>query len=639
MRRQRILVVGGGGREHALVWKLGQSPDVETILVAPGNAGTSKLAENIPIRANDIRALTDLVETRDIDLTVIGPEGPLALGLTDLLHAHNRAVFGPDAASAQLEASKAFAKRVMDAAGVPTAPYMTFNRVVDARAHLVRARYPLVIKADALAAGKGVTICQSKRDGLETLEMFMVERVHGSAGDHVVIEDALEGPEVSLLALVDGDAIVPLPVAQDHKRLRNANQGPNTGGMGAYAPVPFLDSDERARLIDLVMRPVVELMARSGAPYRGVLYAGLMLTGDGPYVLEFNCRFGDPEAQVILPLLDDDLVPWLTAVARGNLKQMPPAMQISRKSAVGVVLAAPGYPAAPRVGSRIAGIPGDEDDIHVFHSGTAIDTSGHVVTAGGRVLTLVGIGDTLEQARQRVHSAPIDFPDMQFRVDIPQRAPSHRARIGVLASGGGSNLQALLDASEAGRIDADVVIVISGSRTSGSLERARRHDIPGVPLMTDQSSKSEDRRTYDRRLLRHLLPFDLDLLVLAGWMRILSTDVLDACPFPVINVHPALLSADGSDVMEIDGHIIPVLRGLGAVRRALAMNLPFTGVTVHHVTSRVDAGPIILRQSVPIEAGDCEATLYQRIKSAEHRLLVEAIGPVLSSAQTGVVHA
>lgn len=645
MRRQRVLVVGSGGREHALAWKLRQSPEIERILVAPGNAGTAGIAENVPIAPDNVRGLADLVEDRDIDLTVVGPEISLALGLVDSLRARDRAVFGPDIAGFRLEGSKAFAKDMMTAIGVPTASYQVCSRVDDARSYLDTARYPLVIKADGLAAGKGVVLCENERDARATVEAFMADHLHGSAGERVIIEDALSGPEVSLLALVDGREIIPLPVAQDHKRLRNRDDGPNTGGMGAYAPVPFLDSNERAGLIDMVMRPVVALLARAGTPYRGVLYAGLMLTPDGPHVLEFNCRFGDPETQVLLPLLADDLFPWLMAVTRGDLNRLPPALRQTDKSAVGVVLATSGYPETPVVGDRIDGLGHVPEDVRVFHGGTAVDDLGCPVTARGRVLTVVGLGDTLEQARQRAYSTAIDFPGMQFRSDIACLMPAHRRRIGILASGDGSNLQALLDASETGRIEADVAIVISGSTRTGALRRARRHNVPGVALPIGQRSgrslqaAQASRQLYDQRLLEHLLPFDLDLLVLAGWMHVLSPAFLHACPFPVINVHPALLDADGSGEIEFEGHVVPVLRGMHAVHDAIEMKLPVTGVTIHHVTDRVDVGPIVLRQMVPIEADDCEESLYRRIKRIEHRLLVEAVSIVLASVPTGVVHA
>lgn len=637
MRRQRVLIVGAGGREHALAWKLRQSPDVEHILVAPGNAGTATLAENVPIQPANVPALADLAEARDVDLTVVGPEVPLALGLADILRARRRAVFGPDVSGARLEASKAFAKEVMRAAGVPTASHVVAESAVAASAFLAGARYPLVIKADGLAVGKGVVICADEREARGTINAFMVDRIHGSAGDRVVIEEALEGPEVSLLALVDGEEIIPLPAAQDYKTIGSGNTGANTGGMGAYAPVPFLDSADRARLVDTVMRPVVAAMARTGAPYPGVLYAGLMLTPDGPRVLEFNCRFGDPETQVILPLLAEDLLPWLTAVAHGDLRQMPPALRVTGKSAVGVVLAAPGYPQTPLSGEQINGLAQIQGEVQIFHGGTRRDDAGHLLTSGGRVLTVVGTGDTLEQARQRAYSTPIDFPHLQFRSDIAAEK-TRRPRIGVLASGEGSNLQALLQAVEAGRIAADIAIVISGSATARALDRARRAHIPAVALPPRKCGDMA-RVQYDRRLLDHLLPFDLDLLVLAGWMHVLSRAFLDACPFPIINVHPALLNADGAAEIEADGYAVPALRGMNAVRRALDLGLPVTGVTIHHVTDRIDVGPIVLRQTVTIESDDSEISLYDRIKPVEHRLLVEAVSIVLASTQSGVVHA
>ncbi|HZU11782.1 MAG TPA: phosphoribosylamine--glycine ligase [Chloroflexota bacterium] len=654
----RVLIVGSGGREHALVWKLRQSSDVTSVLVAPGNAGTAALAENVPVRVNDVAALADLVEEKEMDLTVIGPELPLSLGLADMLRARGKSVFGPSRAAARLETSKSVAKEVMREVGVPTAAFAVFDRYEDALASLGGARYPLVVKADGLAAGKGVVICHDEREARGALTAMMAERIHGPAGERVVIEEALEGPEVSLLALVDGETIVPLPPAQDHKRLRNGNLGPNTGGMGAYAPLPFLGEAERGRLIDLVMRPVASALVRTGTPYQGILYAGLMLTPNGPRVLEFNCRFGDPEAQVILPLLADDLLPWLRATAQGTLREMPPTIPLTGEYAVGVVLAAPGYPDAPRLGEPIEALSESPDDLLVFHAGTRRDGD-RTVTAGGRVLTVVSTGDTLAAARQRAYSSPISFPDMQLRTDIARReglrpvaegfSPPSAAnerpeglyygddgaapQIGVLASGDGSNLQALLDAARSGDLPAAIAVVISARDGAGALQRARRHDVPAIAL----PRRGRPRADYDRRLLDHLRPYDLDLLVLAGWMHVLSPAFLAACPCPVINVHPALLGPD--EVVDVEGQVIPVLRGMHAVRRALELGLPLTGVTVHHVTAQVDNGPIVLRFPVPIEPGDHETSLYARIKSVEHRLLLEALPLVLSSTKKGVLHA
>jgi phosphoribosylamine--glycine ligase len=630
MSRARVLIVGCGGREHALAWKLSQSPDIERLWVAPGNAGTEAVCQNLPIVSTDVSSIVRFVDEHDIDLAVVGPEAPLAVGLADRLRERGRRVFGPDAACARLETSKAFAKGVMERVGVPSSPYRVFDNAAEALEYLPSAQYPLAVKADALAAGKGVFMCGDEESARAAVYALMVDRALGTAGARVVIEEALDGVEVSILALVDGGSVVALPAAQDHKRLLCGGRGPNTGGMGAVAPVPWLGTEERDRLVDATIRPVAEAMVEAGRPYRGVLYAGLMLTAKGPYVLEYNCRLGDPEAQVILPLLDGDLFPWLNAVAAGELCRAAHQLRTVPATAVGVVLAAPGYPDAPTTGALVQGLEEVPEDLLVFHGGT-VREGDTVKSAGGRVLTVVGRGATLEEARQRAYSSPIHFPDLHFRRDVGRPHDPTLPRIGVLASGEGSNLQALLDAVEAGEIGAEVAVVVSSHAPAGTLARARQHGVPAIavplpPPRRDRCSRLE----YDRRLLDHLLPFDLDLLVLAGWMYVLSPEFLNQCPCPVINVHPSLLTADGSSELEVDGTAVPVLRGLKAVSRAVALGLTSTGVTVHRVTPEVDVGPIIQQEPVPVLSGDCEESLYQRIKPVEHRLLVSAVQAMLS---------
>lgn len=414
-----LLIVGAGAREHAFLWKLRQSPEVDRVFVAPGNAGTGRDGENVPLAAGDLPGIVRFVRERTIDLTVVGPEAPLALGLADALRAEGCLVVGPGAAAARIESSKSFAKDLLHRVGVPTAPYRVFDRPDDAVRFLARAHYPLVIKADGLAAGKGVALCADIAEARHVIESFMVDRVHGSAGQRVVIEDMLDGPEVSLLALVDGERVIPLPPAQDHKRLGEGDTGPNTGGMGAYAPTPFIDPPERERLTKQLMTPVIEMMAGMGMPYRGILFAGLMLTAEGPQVLEFNCRAGDPETQVILPLLAGDLLPWLQMAAGGRLDGEPRTLP---GSVVGVVLAAPGYPEKPEYGAAIDGLDETPPGTLIFHAGTAVGPDGRIVTAGGRVLTVVGAGKTVGEAAGRAYATSVRFDGMQYRRDIGWRA-------------------------------------------------------------------------------------------------------------------------------------------------------------------------------------------------------------------------
>lgn len=430
----RILVVGGGAREHALVWKLAQSPRAGALFCAPGNAGTETLAENLPVPASDIDGIVAAVKAHQIDLVVVGPEEPLARGLADRLTVEGVAVCGPSASATRIESSKAWAKELMIAAGVPTARAIVVYDLAEGLAALDRFGLPVVIKADGLAAGKGVVIANTRDEAYQVLSAFLEERTLGEAGTTVVIEDYLEGQEVSVLALTDGKTIIPLPPACDYKRAYDGDRGPNTGGMGAYAPPPAVDSALMTAIRTTILEPTVRAMAERGTPMRGVLYAGLMLTASGPKVLEFNARFGDPEAQVVLPILDADLVTLLDAVARGTLAEVPPPPPPVR-AAVGVVLASGGYPGPYRTGLPIAGLDQVPPDLLVFHAGTRRTPEGQVVTAGGRVLTVVGLGPDLASARERAYAGVerISFEGAHWRRDIalreiapqPAVAPGH----------------------------------------------------------------------------------------------------------------------------------------------------------------------------------------------------------------------
>jgi phosphoribosylamine--glycine ligase len=400
----RVLVVGSGGREHALAWKLAQSPAVEELHAAPGNPGIAKLGECHPIRAEDGESLLGLARTLSADLVVIGPEVPLVAGVADELRRGGVAVFGPSAAAAQIEGSKTFAKEVMRAAGVPIAETMSV------------ARIPCVVKADGLAAGKGVFICRTQEELDEALLAVK------TLGDEFVIEELLEGEELSLFALVDGSNILALPESRDYSRVGDGDTGPNTGGMGSYSPVPELDAGQATRLADAIHRPVVEEMALRGTPFIGCLYAGLMLTADGPRVLEFNCRFGDPETQTIIPRIEGDLAEALLAAATGDLGEVE--LTAAETAAVTVVLAAERYPEGRDAGSAIEGVERAEaDGALVFHAGTAI-RDGQLATSGGRILNVTGIGDTLEEARARAYEAceRISFPGARYRSDIAAKA-------------------------------------------------------------------------------------------------------------------------------------------------------------------------------------------------------------------------
>jgi phosphoribosylamine--glycine ligase len=421
----RLLVVGGGGREHALCWALRrENPDAD-IYAAPGNPGTASLATNLPIAADDLDRLADAADMYGIDLTIIGPEAPLARGLADRLRAEGRAVFGPSAAAAQLESSKAFSKEVMRAAGIPTAASGTFTDLRDALAYAGRHPEPLVVKASGLAAGKGAVVCGTRAEASGVIRAMIEGRQFGDAGSTVVIEAFLEGEEVSILALTDGHDVELLPASQDHKRLLEGDRGPNTGGMGAYAPVSIATPTLLQRTRDDILLPTLAEMRRRGTPFQGVLYAGLMVTPAGdPSVVEFNCRFGDPEAQVVLPLLDGGLTDCLASVAEG--RGLSPLRVRAGAFAVTTVLAAAGYPEAPERGAAVTLPSSLPDGVTIFQAGTRLDEDGVLRTSGGRVLNVTAVAPTFAEARTRSRAAAeqVTFEGKQYRPDIGWRESS-----------------------------------------------------------------------------------------------------------------------------------------------------------------------------------------------------------------------
>ncbi|MEP7059737.1 MAG: phosphoribosylamine--glycine ligase [Actinomycetota bacterium] len=421
----RVLVVGGGGREHALIWGLARSPSVSELHAAPGNAGIAELATCHRASADDLEAIVTLAEHLDADLTIIGPEAPLVAGLADRLTERSRLVFGPSAAAARIEGSKAFAKDILSKEHIPTARGTSFVDPGLAIAFLdAELQGRAVIKADGLAAGKGVVVANDRATAVRAIEDCLLRGAFGSAGSTVVVEELLQGQEISAFALVDGDAVVPLGLSQDHKRIGDGDTGPNTGGMGAYAPLPFVDRATEAGIWEQVVHPAARRMVQEGAHFRGLLFTGLMLTQDGPKVLEFNARFGDPETAVVVPLLETDLAGLLMATARGELEGIAaPAFRDS--SALTVVLASGGYPGTYSAGVPIEGLSDAAavEGVTVFHAGTA-ERNDRVVTAGGRVLTVTALGETLTQARERAYRAVslIGFDGMQFRHDIAASA-------------------------------------------------------------------------------------------------------------------------------------------------------------------------------------------------------------------------
>jgi phosphoribosylamine--glycine ligase len=419
----RVLIVGNGAREHALAWKIAQSPRCAEMIVAPGNAGTAGAFRNVAITVNDTDDIIVLAKAERIDLVVIGPEEPLARGLADALRAAGTATFGPNRAGARIEASKAWAKDLLIGANVPTARAEAFTALDRALPALEEVRYPVVIKADGLAAGKGVTICATRREAEAAVRASLEGAAYGQAGQTVLIEEYLTGDEVSVLALVDGEAVVPLLPARDHKRVGDGDTGPNTGGMGAYTPTALLDDASLDQITRTILRPTARALMERGIVYRGLLYAGLILTPDGPQVIEYNCRFGDPEAQVILPMLDSDLLTLCEATAHGRLASVAQHVHWREGACVGVVLASGGYPGAYPTGLPITGLDAADHDAVIFHAATRHGDLGQVVTSGGRVLTVSATAPTLQAARDHAYTIAerIHFDGVQYRRDIGAR--------------------------------------------------------------------------------------------------------------------------------------------------------------------------------------------------------------------------
>ena len=416
----KVLVVGGGAREHTLVWKLSQSPAVAEIFTAPGNAGTGLIAGNIDIKPTDIDALARFASEENIGLTVVGPEASLADGIADLFQSHQIPIFGPTRGAAEIESSKVFSKELMQKYGIPTARSETFTSFTEAKDYVKTQPSPIVIKADGLAAGKGAIVAGSTEEALKALSKVMAQRVFGGAGDRVLVEECLVGREVSLLALTDGRAVVPMMPACDYKRVGDGDEGPNTGGMGSYCPPGFFGGDMIGKVQRTILEPTVRALAEEGRPYKGVLYTGLMITDEGPKVIEFNARFGDPETQAILPLLRSDLAELMMAVVEERLDAVD--IQWSEGACIGVVLASGGYPGEYETGLPIAGLDTVDEDIVVFHAGTKAD-DGVILTDGGRVLTVVGTGKDIADARDRVYAniPRISFEGCHYRKDIGMR--------------------------------------------------------------------------------------------------------------------------------------------------------------------------------------------------------------------------
>jgi len=422
----KVLVVGSGGREHAMAWKLAQSPKVQQVFVAPGNGGTAKDQNLVNVPITDGAALRQWAQSNGIGLTLVGPEAPLAAGIVDDFRSHGLRIFGPTQAAAQLESSKAFSKAFMQRHGIPTAAFETFTEAALAHAYVERQGAPIVVKADGLAAGKGVVVAMTLAEAHEAIDFMLLDNTlgvaHNAGGARVVIEEFLQGEEASFMVLCDGKNVVALATSQDHKRLQDGDEGPNTGGMGAYSPAPVVTAEVHARAMREVILPTVRGMDKDGINYTGFLYAGLMIDPQGRIkTLEFNCRMGDPETQPILMRLKTDLLDVLLAATSEGLDQLE--MEWDRRVALGVVMAAAGYPLNPRKGDAITGLPKDQDDAMVFHAGTT-EKEGQILTSGGRVLCVTALADSVKQAQQKAYqiASPIAFDGLQMRQDIGYRA-------------------------------------------------------------------------------------------------------------------------------------------------------------------------------------------------------------------------
>ncbi len=419
----KVMVIGGGGREHALVWKLSKSPNVSEIICIPGNAGIEEIARCIPCDVEDIKGLADFAEDEKIGFTIVGPEVPLTLGIVNEFKKRGLKIFGPTKEAAILEGSKSFMKDFLTRSGIKTASYAVFNRAEDAKKFVMEMKKPLVLKADGLAAGKGVLICMDKNDAIKAVEEIMEDRCFGSAGKQMVIEEFLEGEEASFMAFSDGETVLPMVSSQDHKRAFDGDNGPNTGGMGAYSPAPVVTKEMAEKIMKEVMIPAVQGMKKEGRTYKGILYAGLMINNGAIKVLEFNCRFGDPETQPVLMRLKTDLLSILEATMEGRLSEIE--LEWTEESSVCVVMAAKGYPGSYEKGELVS-VPDElknKDDLYVFHAGTSVNSDGRVVASGGRVLGVTALGKDLKTALDKTYAAidKIGFENSHFRKDIGHR--------------------------------------------------------------------------------------------------------------------------------------------------------------------------------------------------------------------------
>lgn len=613
---KNVLVIGSGGREHALATKLSFSDKVDMVYVAPGNGGTSggKLKSTDELKnADEVEAFAN---KNSIDLVVVGPEQPLIEGITDELERRGISVFGPSLKAARLEASKAWMKDFFQRHSLPTAKYRTFSSFEEAKQYIEQAPHKVVVKASGIAAGKGVLMPQSTAEAVEAARTIMVDRAFGEAGAECVVEMCLQGEECSVLAFCDGQQAVTMPAAQDHKRAYDNDEGPNTGGMGAFAPAPCVTPAIK-RQLDGIMQSTVEAMAKEGAPFKGCLFAGFMLTEQGPMLLEYNCRFGDPEAQVLMPLLDGDLFEIMQACAKGRLRRS----QVSwvSKAACTVVCAAPGYPGPYPKGIPLAGLDQAQqlEGVTVHHAGTSADpATGALVTSGGRVVAVTGVGASVRQALSKAYSgvAVVAFEGKRYRSDVGRRAAEAPVRIGILSSTRGSSLQPVIDAIASGELRASIEVVVSDKSDSGILDRAAKHRLWAVHVpATGADGKRKKRAEYDAEVTQALQQAGVQLVLMIGYMRIASPHFIDCWRFRCLNVHPSLLPAFAGG-MDLAVHKAVIEAGK---RRS--------GCTVHFVTEEVDGGPVVCQAECDVREDDTPESLKARVQALEGACFISAI--------------
>lgn len=617
-----VLVVGGGGREHAIAAKLRDSPHVGHVFCAPGNGGTEVETgmTNVALSDSDVQGLVQFAVSKKVALVFVGPEAPLCAGLSDACAVSGIPCFGPSKQAAELEASKAFSKDFFARHGLPTAAFKTFKKTeYSAACEYVKAEYSnareVVVKASGLAAGKGVLMPESMEEAMAAVKTIMLDDAFGNAGKEVVIEELLRGEECSCMAFSDGTVASMMLPAQDHKRVNDGDKGPNTGGMGAYAPAPCL-TPRLKRDVQEVLRKTVEAMALDGRKYVGVLYGGFILTSAGPMLLEYNCRFGDPETQVLLPLLDSDLFEVALGCAEGDLAARVPEVKWKIGAAATVVCAASGYPQSYPKGLPISGCQEADglEGVKVYHAGTKKMEGGHV-TSGGRVLAVTGTGCDLPEALERAYQGAgmirFDPADgLHFRRDIGHRALHRPTRIALLGSTRGSSSQVTIDSIKAGTLNAEVVLVVSNRAGAGILERAQREGVRHLHL---PCAKGTPRAAYDAELTRVLRDEGVDVVMLVGFMRIMSPEFCQDWEGCCINVHPSLLPKHAGG-MDLEVH-----------RAVLEAGETETGCTVHLVTEEVDGGACVVQRRVRVEPGDTPEDLKARVQAEEGPALVEAV--------------